>query len=132
MSTPLVAPQSSSSVYKNVLKSSSIYVIAIVVQRLASVILAPIYTRYLNPAAYGTLELLDLTVGIFGILMGSTFTYSLYYFHARAKDSDERGLVISTSLFGAAVLGLAGAIMGLALAPQASRLVFQTPQYAHY
>jgi O-antigen/teichoic acid export membrane protein len=132
MSTPSTSVQSSTSVYKNVLKSSGIYVIAIVVQRLASVILAPVYTRYLDPAAYGTLELLDLTVGIFGVLMGSTFTYSLYYFHARAKDADARGLVISTSLFGAAALGIVGALIGFSLAPQASKLVFQTPQYAHY
>jgi O-antigen/teichoic acid export membrane protein len=103
-----------------------------VLQRLASVVLIPGYTRYLDPAAYGVLELLDLTVGLLALFVGSTYTCSLYYFQARAKDAAERDTSISTALFGAMLLGSVGATTGALLAVPLSRLVFQSPGYAHY
>jgi O-antigen/teichoic acid export membrane protein len=127
-----VPAESSASLYKSILKSSGLYVVAIVIQRLASVILIPVYTRYLDPAAYGTLELVDLTVGLLGLFMGATFSYALYYFAARAKDETERQQAISTAIFGAILLGLVGAAIGVSLAGPLSRLVFQSDQYSYY
>ena len=65
---------------QNLLKSTGLYSIAVFAGRMASFILLPIYTRYLSPADYGVMELLDLTGSVLTILIGMRFGQSLFYF----------------------------------------------------
>ena len=53
------------------LKHSGIYSLGVILARLASFLLLPIYTRYLNPADYGYIAMLDPTAAVLGILIGS-------------------------------------------------------------
>src|SRR5689334_16524920 len=112
------------SLYRQILASSGIYGIALMAQRLVSIVLLPLYTRYLAPADYGKLELIGLTVGIFALFVGATFSYSLMYFLSRARDASERASVISTSILGAGILGALGGVLGFAAAPLLNRLIF--------
>jgi O-antigen/teichoic acid export membrane protein len=112
-------------VYRTILKSSGVYGAGIIAQRIASVILLPVYTRYLTPRDYGTLELLDVSLSVFGILAGSCFTNALFYFYSKAAAGKERNVVISTALLAAAGFGIGGGLAGIASAPWLSRLVFQ-------
>lgn len=116
--------------YKQILKSTGMYSIAVIAGKMASIFLMPIYTRYLTPADYGVLELLDLTSFIFSSFVGSRFNESLFYCASRTKTERERELTISTALIGTFIIGLIGGIVGCLSASLLSRMVFGSPDYA--
>src|SRR5262249_8077019 len=54
--------------FRQIVKHSAIFGLGHVVFRLTSVILLPIYTRFLSPADYGIMALLDLTINLLAIV----------------------------------------------------------------
>ncbi|MBV9744295.1 MAG: lipopolysaccharide biosynthesis protein, partial [Acidobacteriia bacterium] len=56
--------------FHDLLKKTSTYSIATIAGRALSVLLLPIYTRFLTPADYGVMELLDITVNLVSLLLG--------------------------------------------------------------
>ncbi|MCL6432168.1 MAG: hypothetical protein K6V36_15135, partial [Anaerolineae bacterium] len=70
------------------LASTGLYGISLLLTRTASFLLFPVYTRFLSPADYGVLELLDLTLYAFGTLLGMRIGDALLYRWA-ACSSDE-------------------------------------------
>ena len=66
------------------------YAIPIVARALSSFLTIPVYTRFLTPADYGTLELLDLTSYLFAALIGTNFGHSIFYYHSAAQTAEER------------------------------------------
>ena len=130
LATP-VAPEPSS-IYRRILVGSGIYSVAIVAQRMASLVMLPLFTRFLTPSEYGALEIMDLTLNIFGMLFGGNFCTAIFYHYFEAQTQEARNRVVSTTVFGAAMLGFTAAAVGWILAAPLSRLVFQTPIYAHF
>ncbi|MCZ2147316.1 MAG: oligosaccharide flippase family protein [Bryobacterales bacterium] len=106
------------------LQGSGLYSVSIVVARLLSVVLLPIYTRYLTPSDYGTLELLDQVGSIVGILFGYNFSSSLGYFYFQKEDSDSRRLCTATAVLSSAAIGLLVGTLGYLASRSLSRLVF--------
>ncbi len=106
------------------LQGSGLYSVPIVVARLLSVVLLPIYTRYLTPSDYGTLELLDQVGSIAGILFGYNFSSSLGYFYFQKEDSDSRQLCTATAVLSSAAIGLLVGTLGYLASSALSRLVF--------
>jgi len=66
--------------------------------RLASILLLPVYTRYLSPADYGIIAILDLTVGVLSIVVGSGMGAALSRYHFTANDNAERDEIWWTGL----------------------------------
>jgi len=95
--------------------------------------LIPIYTRYLTPADYGVLELLQVTVGIIGPLSGMGLgTALLFFFSSRRDDVEGRKEIISTVLI---FLAATSSCLVLALMLRAgsfSSLLFHSDQYTFY
>src|ERR1017187_3451906 len=118
--------------YRDILKKVGTYSLATAASRAASFVLLPVYTRFLSPADYGVMELLDLTVNIVGLLLGTRLAQALFYFYFAASDEREKERCVSTCFAGAALLGLFCAALTLSLAPELSRLVFGTSRYASY
>jgi len=118
--------------YREILKKVGTYSLATVASRAASFLLLPVYTRFLSPADYGVMELLDLTVNIVGLLLGPRLAQALFYFYFAASDEREKERCVSTCFAGAALLGLFCAALTLSLSPVLSRLVFGTRHYASY
>ena len=58
------------SIAQTILKHAGIYSVAVIASRMASVLLLPVYTRYLKPSDYGVLELLEMTSFLFSTLIG--------------------------------------------------------------
>jgi len=116
---------------QNLLKSTGLYSIAVFAGRMASFILLPIYTRYLSPADYGVMELLDLTGSVLTILIGMRFGQSLFYFCSLDISQKQRDKYISTATFGAVLLGGMGALIGMVCSRPLSLIIFGTPQYAN-
>ncbi len=125
-------PPVRSSLLKDILRGSGLYSLTLIGQRIASIILIPVYTRYLTPADYGTLDLIDQAVAMTAVLFGSNFSAALFYFFFQRTERDWRNQVSSTNILGSALAGGLTMIVGLLLASQISAFVFQTAAMAYY
>lgn len=118
--------------FRDILKKTSTYSLAIIGARAVSLILLPLYTRYLTPADYGVMELLDLTISLVGILMGTRVGQALFYFYFAATTERDRAKCVSTAFLGAILLGTGSALVLVPASAALSRLVFGSTEYAPY
>jgi len=75
---------------------ASIYTIGIMLNRLVSFIMLPVYTRYLSPADYGILELLELVVDVVSIVAGLGILNGLAKFYYQFETEEDRNELVST------------------------------------
>ena len=69
---------------KSVSRDAVVYGVGVVAQRLATILLLPIYTRLLTPRDYGLIELLQLSVEITTILVSAgTMSGVLRFYYKR-------------------------------------------------
>jgi O-antigen/teichoic acid export membrane protein len=108
------------------------YAIPVLVRAAASFLTIPIYTRYLTPADYGILELLDLTSFLFAVLIGTNFGHSVFYYYSAAETPADRGRTISTAYMGSLLLAGIAVLMAIFGAPPLSSFVFGSQQYTSY
>ncbi len=66
---------------------------------LASFLMLPIYTQYLAPSDYGTIEILNMIVDLAALLFGARITAGIFRFHSRAEGITEKRKVITTSIY---------------------------------
>ncbi len=130
-STQAAAP-SGGALFKNILQGSGLYSIAIVGQRVASVILLPITTRFLRPSDYGMADLLEQVGVILAILLGLQFSSALGYFYFKTETAEARRPVAGTGVMGAAGLGVIVALVCWPFAGIISKLVFGSAMGAPY
>ena len=110
---------------------AGIYSLGIILNRIVSFVMLPIYTRYLTPADYGVLELLEIIVDVVSIVMGLGILNGLSKYYYQLKSEGERNELVST-LF-ALVIGfyLMGSLMGVASSSLISKMVFGGKQYTN-
>jgi O-antigen/teichoic acid export membrane protein len=118
--------------WKTMLFSSSLYSASLIFQRMASTILIPIYTRYLTPADFGTLEILDQTISFVSILLALDFSSALSYYYFAADSEKKRQTTVSTTLFGAAGIGVSTCLAVWLLASRISQIAFHSAAYVGY
>lgn len=112
------------SIFAGVARHSMVYALGMIIGRSVSFLLLPLYTRYLTPADYGVLGLVEMTLDFVSILAGAQLAAGVFRFYHKADSRAERDRVISTSFL--LVAGMY-ALVGLAAflgAPLLSRLVF--------
>ncbi|HBC47708.1 MAG TPA: hypothetical protein DEO84_08285 [candidate division Zixibacteria bacterium] len=117
------------SVVKSIAKHSLIYGVADVLSKSIGFLLIPLYTHYLTPSDYGTLELLDLTSYIVGMLsaMGIANSVVRYYYEYTEKEKKEQ--VISVAMITVWVGSLMIFAVSVLFSKQISTLVFKSPDY---
>ena len=120
------------SIYRTIARHTAIYSLALAAGKMASLFLLPVYTRYLSPADYGAMELMELVSFLVSALFCSRITDALFYFFAESKTEDGRAKVIGTSFCAAVLLGASGALVGWIAAEPVSRLVFGSTRFAGY
>jgi O-antigen/teichoic acid export membrane protein len=118
--------------YRELLKRTGTYSLAGLTTRAASFLMLPVYTRFLSPADYGVMELLDLTTTIVGLLLGARVGSAVFYYYFAASSPREKDECIGNVFFFAIGLGIAIAAITLPAAGLLSSLVFGTPQYVSY
>lgn len=84
--------------FKDLIKHSAVYGFGQVLSRMASFLLLPLYTRYLTPADYGVIALLDFASTILAILIGAGMAQAVTRYHFDATSEDERNSVWWTGL----------------------------------
>lgn len=108
---------------KSLGKQSAIYGAGIVVGKLASFLMLPVYTRFLTPADYGVLELLSMTIDVIGMIAGIGIGSAVFKFYSDAEGAPAKNRVISTAGISVALLGAVTAALGLLFAPLVTRTV---------
>jgi O-antigen/teichoic acid export membrane protein len=120
------------STLKGLFSHSLIYSLAWISSSAASILLLPVYTRYLTKTDYGILEILSYTNAILRILMIAGFHSSLAkFFHE--QDSDEwKKKVMSTGTIFVAVAGLTGCLLATFCNDTLSLLLLGEREYTDY
>lgn len=124
MSTAQSGAPSARSLFQSILRGSGLYSIALVGQRLAGVILLPIVTRFLTPADYGVLDLLEQVGTVLSLLLGGSFSSALGYFYFKRDSTAARRPVVGSTVMGAAAIGALAALICWPFAAPLSHLVF--------
>jgi len=115
----------------SMLKASSYYLVGAVAGRVAGFLFIPFYARFLSPAQYGLIELIELstqTVAMaFGLQAVGAALSRLFY----DQDTPEgQQAVVSTSFIANGVLSALVMLVAVALAHPLSQLVFHTDEWA--
>ncbi|MDD3887648.1 MAG: oligosaccharide flippase family protein [Patescibacteria group bacterium] len=87
--------------FKRLFKHSFIYAIGSLAQSVVGFILIPMYTRYLSPADYGQLEILNTLILILSMLLSFGFASALFKCYERdcKTDIEQKQLVGTAFLF---------------------------------
>ncbi len=110
---------------KNIGKHTFIYGVGMVLSKLASFIMLPIYTHYLTPADYGVMELLATTIDVIGTVAGIGLANSVVKFHAEYNDPQEKREVLSTASMATVGIAMLVALGGFAFSSGLSELILK-------
>lgn len=90
-------------------RDTLVYGLGVVLSRVVSVLMLPIYTQFLTPADYGTLQLLQMTTDVAFVLFAAGTTAGVLRFWFKAADERERSEVMSSAMALVAMLSAAAA-----------------------
>ncbi len=118
--------------YREIARHSSVYMIGMILTRLAPLVMIPLYTHYLTPDDYGVVALLVMTGDVIAILISMGLSVAVFRFYAEKEQESEKKKVVSTAL----VMGnaLFFCIFGtlVIFSSQVSTLVFGSAEYTYY
>ena len=104
-----------------------IYGAGVLLSHAASFVLLPVYTRYMTPADYGTLQLLTMVLEVVSIVAGSRLGAGIFYFfHKADKEADKRSVLSTAAFVLAASYGTTSLGTYLA-APHIAAVLFHSP-----
>ena len=101
-----------------------VYTAGIIIGKVASFLMLPVYTRYLTPADYGVLELLGMTIDVIGMITGIGLVAGVFKFYSAEENRAAKKAVMSTAALGVIALATATTVVGQALAPELTKLIF--------
>jgi O-antigen/teichoic acid export membrane protein len=96
------------------LRHASLYSLGTIMRNAASLLLLPVYTRYLTPAEYGLVELITVMTTLVGNLVSFDLNNGVfrYYNHAPSAEARQR-LIMAAMVLGVLVNAAAGALLAL-------------------
>jgi len=103
-------------------RDAVVYATGIVIARLVSFLMLPIYTRYLTPADYGVLQVLQITIDVTAIALSAGLSTGVMRFYLKADTPAERNAVISTALLLLVALNSVGTLVLFAFASPVAHL----------
>lgn len=115
-----------------VVSHTSIYMFGDILRYSTSLIMLPIYTRYLTPADYGVIELLSMLIDITAIIFGARVGQSVFRFYCTAtSDFDKKNIIASAFLLGILFNGIGSITVYLLSGPLATA-IFSDIDFKHY
>jgi O-antigen/teichoic acid export membrane protein len=115
---------------KELLRHSAIYGLGSIVARVVAVLLLPLYTRYLSPSDYGLIETLVALSAVLTALVAQGMKSAFFRFYFDSAETARRLLVIRTAFWYVLAASTVVLVLGVALAPQISWLLFDTHSYS--
>ena len=103
---------------KSFLTHAAIYGVGAILLQAASVVLVPLYTRYLTPAEFGVLEMVGRIGEVFSIcLLANGIRLAAFTFYCQAKGDLERRRTAATVLWAPLVIVFGAGLLAAAVAP---------------
>jgi len=112
-------------------RHSIVYGLGGLVSRILAVLLLPLYTRYLSTSDYGKVEILIAATAVLAILLQFGISNAFFRFYFDTPDPARRITVLRTSFWFTMTTATAGLVVGLALAPQISHVLFASGSEAN-
>ncbi len=94
-----------------------IYGVGETLSRLASFLMLPLYTRFLTPSDYGSLELLSMVIDVTAMITGLGLAAGVFKFYTDAETDDGKKAVIATASLAVLALGLGTLAVGWMASP---------------
>ena len=107
-----------------VMSSGGVFAAGLVISRLAAIALLPVYTRFLTPADYGVMTILDLVQEVLRLALGTAFLASAGRLHFDSDSEDRRARVWWLALLSVLCLTVCVTTPLVALSPMMARLSF--------
>lgn len=117
---------------KTAVRHSAVYGFGGVLAKALAFFMLPFYTHYLSPVDYGTLEILDLSMSLFGMLLNMGMAAALMRYYAAATSMEEKRKTVSTGFLFVLVVGMIVFFLGLTFVRPASRLMLGSEANANY
>lgn len=114
---------------RSMVGDAKVYMLAEILRNSVSLIMLPIYTRYLTPEDYGTVELLNLVIDFATIIFGARATEAIFRFYCTSNTEEEKNSVIASSLFLSVLMGCIGAFFVIILSEPLAIAVFSDSEY---
>ncbi|MDH5710700.1 MAG: oligosaccharide flippase family protein [Gammaproteobacteria bacterium] len=112
------------------IKHTSIYAIGTISRQLIGFIMLPIYTRFLTPADYGVISLLNVSFVIIERLFGARLTVAIpKFYYAAEKDNGDANAVVSSALLITALISIISTLVLVFFKDNFSSAVFGTVEY---
>ncbi|HEX6750629.1 MAG TPA: oligosaccharide flippase family protein [Longimicrobium sp.] len=118
--------------FRTVGRHTLVYGAGLMLGKLASFLMLPVYTRFLSTADYGVLELLGMTIDVIAMIAGVGLASGVFKFYSELSGEADRRKLLATAALGSTALALVTALAGMALAGPLNQLVFRgasDPQY---
>lgn len=116
--------------FKRFFKHTSVYFIGNALNRLGIFLLLPVYTRYLTPGEFGTLELVFVTVAILRTFLGMRFGHATLRFYYEYDNEVDRKKHISTSFIAITFWSLLLTLLFISFSETFSRFVYGNETYS--
>jgi O-antigen/teichoic acid export membrane protein len=115
-----------------VVSHTSIYMFGDMLRYSTSLIMLPIYTRYLTPEDYGVVELLTMLIDFAAIIFGARVGQSVFRFYCTASSDDEKKNIISSALLLGVLFNGIGAIAITVLSGPLAEAIFSDLSFQRY
>lgn len=117
---------------KTLIKHTSVYSIGWAASSIASILLLPVYTRYLSKADYGILEILLHTNAVFKIILMSGFNFSVAKFFHDQQEIFLKKRVISTAIVTVFIVSTFGCCICFYAKELIAKILFGNILYTRY
>jgi len=116
--------------FKRLLNQILVYGLGDTINKLAAILLVPLFTRYLTPAEYGVAGILTVANSLLISLCDLGMSSGIVRFFKEEEES-KRHKLINTAQIVLVSLTLVLALVAWAISPQLSSLFFKSPDYAY-
>jgi len=114
---------------RKMISNTSIYMFGDILRHSVSIIMLPIYTRYLTPGDYGAVELLSMLIDFASIIFGARVGQAVFRYYCTADYKYEKKQIIASALLLAFILNGIGTIIISLLSGPLSIAIFSDPTY---
>src|SRR5262245_18984402 len=105
-------------------RQTLIYGAGTLLSKAESILMLPLYTRYLAPSGYGVLSLIQITLEIVSIFAGAVLVGGVFRFFFKAETEEDRQAVIWSALVILSISYGAASLATFVAAPRISTSLF--------
>lgn len=108
---------------------TSYYTVANIIRHMTSLVMLPIYTRYLTPEDYGIIELMSMALDLTGILVCNRIGEAIYRYYFQADSEVDKARTISTAFSLGILINAVGFLILLAASGSISSFISPDPEF---